>query len=176
MTGNPYEPQPHDQRHGQSSEEPRVDLSKGGPYAPPPNPYAPPPNPYAPYGSTPYGTTPYGAPLEKDRSATTAMVLGIVAVAGAFICGVTILISPVALVMGLNSKRRIDASGGRLGGRSEAQTGFILGIIGTVLLALAIVAIALVVILALTIDNNSPDYSPSYGDTSVNALAAALPF
>ena len=39
---------------------------------------------------------------------------------------------------------RIDASQGQLGGRGMAQAGMILGIIGTVLLVLAIVAAVVV--------------------------------
>ena len=198
MTGNPYDPQPDDQQ----PDEPRVDLGKGGPATPPPSPYGTPYGQQSPYGQQgqqsqqpygqpsygqqpygqpaygqqqPYGATPYGNLPQKDGSATTAMVLGIVAVGGMFICGVTILLSPVALVMGLNSKKRIDASGGRLMGRSEAQTGFVLGIIGCVLLALAIVAIILIIIVAVASDGGSSSYD--YDNTyDYNALAAlALP-
>lgn len=185
MTGNPYDPQPDD--------EPPVDLSKGGSYNPPPSPYPPygqqqpygqspygqsPYGQHQPYGQVPYGQTPYGQPYggfapPKDGSATTAMVLGIVAVGGAFICGITVLLSPVALIMGLSSKRRIDASGGRLGGRGEAQAGFVLGIIGTVLLVLAIIAIVVIVVVAATSDGGS-DYD-SYDNGHYNALAAPFP-
>jgi hypothetical protein len=40
--------------------------------------------------------------------------------------------------LGRKSMREIDASGGRLSGRGMAQAGYILGIIGTVLLALGL--------------------------------------
>lgn len=43
---------------------------------------------------------------------------------------------------------RIDASNGQLGGRSYAMTGFILGIIGTVLLVLTIAIVVIVIIMA----------------------------
>lgn len=204
MTGNPYDPQPDDQRpedaSGQKPDQPQVDLSKGGSYNPPPSPHSPygqqqpygqpfagqapyGQSPYGqqqPYGQTPYGQAPYGQPYgptpygqQKEGSATTSMVLGIVAVGGLFICGITILLSPVALIMGLNSKRRIDASGGQLSGRGEAQAGFVLGIIGTVLLVLGIIAIVALIVVAATSDGGS-SYD-SYDNGHYNALAPAFP-
>ena len=63
--------------------------------------------------------------------ATTALVLGIV---GIVVCAG--LLSPVAWWIGKKAVDEIDASQGRLGGRGAAQAGFILGIIGTCILAL----------------------------------------
>jgi hypothetical protein len=71
--------------------------------------------------------------VQDDGQATTAMVLGIL---GFVICQV---LAPFALVIGRNSMKRIDASGGRLGGRGRAQAGFILGLVGTILLGIALV-------------------------------------
>jgi hypothetical protein len=118
----------------------------------PPEP--PPTNEPAGYGQVPPpGWTPppgsppppgyYGyAPLPpSDGQAIAAMVIGIVALVGACGYGLTLLISPVALFLGRSSMKRIDASQGRIGGRGFAQAGFILGIIGTILLALAIIAV-----------------------------------
>ena len=64
--------------------------------------------------------------------AVTAMVLGIL---GLVCCG---LASPFAIWLGRKSMREIDASGGRVGGRGQAQAGFILGIIGTALWVLGL--------------------------------------
>lgn len=72
--------------------------------------------------------------------------------------------------------REIDASQGQLQGRSEAKAGFVLGIIGTVLLALAIAAIVLLVILTITVDNFWDDESGSYDqyDTMARVALATL--
>jgi hypothetical protein len=62
-----------------------------------------------------------------------ALILGIV---GLFVS----VVAPFALVIGRRALKEIDASGGALGGRGRAQVGFILGIIGTVILVVAVVA------------------------------------
>jgi hypothetical protein len=54
------------------------------------------------------------------------------------------IIAPIALVIGRNSMKEIDASGGQLGGRGKALAGFILGIIGTVILVVGVLLLALV--------------------------------
>ena len=90
----------------------------GGYYPPPPYPGFPPPM--------------YVQPPPHPQS-TTAMVLGIV---GLVACG---LASPFALWLGRKSQREIDASGGQVSGRGQAQAGFIMGLIGTALLALVVV-------------------------------------
>jgi hypothetical protein len=61
------------------------------------------------------------------------MVLGIL---GIVVCGV---IAPFAWSIGKKTRDEIDASGGRLGGRGQAQAGYVLGIVGTVLLGLGLV-------------------------------------
>ncbi|MFI9506823.1 DUF4190 domain-containing protein [Nocardia sp. NPDC052566] len=71
---------------------------------------------------------------ENHPKATTIMVLGIL---GLVLCQ---LLGPVAWIMGRGALREIDASGGRLGGRSNVKVGYICGIIGTVALVLAVVA------------------------------------
>ena len=101
------------------------------------------------YGGPSYGQQPgyplpqqmpmQAAPRQDDSGATTALVLGIVALALGFLAaGSGFLLSPVALVLGWRSKRRIDASQGALGGRGNAQAGFVLGIVGTVFLLLGL--------------------------------------
>ncbi len=72
------------------------------------------------------------------------MITGIVSLVLACGYGVGLLASPVAWYLGKSSMNRIDASQGQLGGRGMAQAGMILGIIGTVLLVLAIVAAVVV--------------------------------
>lgn len=113
----------------------------------------PPPEPpgvYPPYGAQsnpyhPYGVG-YGAPqwAPDHPQATTVLILGIL---GITLCQV---IAPFAWVKGSRVRGEIDAAGGRYGGRSQAQIGYVLGIVGSVLLGLYVVGflfyIAVVVI------------------------------
>lgn len=57
---------------------------------------------------------------------------------GLVLCGV---LAPFAWVVGGRAVREIDASAGVLGGRSQANAGRILGIVGSVLLLVAVVAL-----------------------------------
>lgn len=74
----------------------------------------------------------YGYAPPDHPKATTSMVLGIL---GVVVCQV---IAPFAWVIGKRTVSEIDASGGRLGGRGQAQAGYVLGIVGTVLLGLGV--------------------------------------
>ena len=74
----------------------------------------------------------YYSPVPDHPKATTAMVLGIV---GVVVCGV---VAPFAMVMGKRTLAEIDASQGRLGGRGQAQAGYVLGLVGTILLGVAV--------------------------------------
>ena len=87
-------------------------------------------NPYQPYTGPGYGPTgvPHWAPDHPD--ATTALVLGII---GISVCQ---LVAPFALVRAKRVRNEIDASGGRYGGRQQAQIGYVLGIVGSALMAL----------------------------------------
>jgi hypothetical protein len=75
----------------------------------------------------------YGTVAPDHPRATLALILGIL---GIVACSV---VAPFALVIGRGAVKDIDASGGRLGGRGMAQAGFILGVIGTVILALVLI-------------------------------------
>ena len=147
-TPPPGEPSPHEHQ-----------PNWGSAYPPPHQP----PGPGYPYP----GYYPYPAP-PKHTDASTSMVLGIVAVAGMFVCGIPILMAPVAWYLGAKAEREIDASGGMLGGRSEATAGKVLGIVGTVLLVLAVAGIALLVVLTVT----QPDFWDE--DGTVDAVVGLL--
>jgi hypothetical protein len=71
-------------------------------------------------------------PQQDHPRATMSMILGIL---GLVICTV---IAPFAWRIGKKTMDEIDASGGRLGGRGMAQAGYIMGIIGTVVLVLGV--------------------------------------
>ncbi|TSD63645.1 DUF4190 domain-containing protein [Aeromicrobium piscarium] len=90
-----------------------------------------------------YPTAPQGngdwRPPEKHPQSTLALVLGIL---GLVICSI---LGPFAWYIGGKAVSEIDASGGRYEGRSEANAGKILGIIGTVLLGLGVLMIIAVV-------------------------------
>jgi hypothetical protein len=135
----------------------------GQPSLPPPNPYQAPheyATPQNPYGS-PYQPAYAGGALPDHPSATTAMVLGIIGLVGIAFCGgITLVLSPFAWVVGAKAVREIDASPGRYAGRDRAQGGKIMGIIGTVLLALAIVAIIGVIVLLVAVSTSDP--GPSF--------------
>lgn len=108
------------------------------PFGQPPA-YGQPPYGQPPYGQGGYG---YGAPAANHPSATTALVLSLIGLAGIAFCGgVTLVLSPFAWRIGARAVREIDQSQGRLGGRDQANAGKIMGLIGTVLLALGLLGI-----------------------------------
>jgi hypothetical protein len=143
------------------------------PYGPPRDPYAPQGQPpygqpqydqpqydqpqygQAAYGQPQYGQPPYGQPaypptgypptgyVPDHPKATSSLVLGIL---GIVVCGI---VAPFAWVVGKRTVREIDASNGQLGGRGSAQAGYVLGVIGTVLLGLGLALLLLVVVVAV---------------------------
>ena len=152
MTTSPGDPEPsHD--------------AGGGPGWEPPGTWPVPPQPSygQPYQQGAYPAPPgypaqpgypgYPAAPPNHGLAVAAMVVGIVSLALACGYGVGLLGSPVAWYLGRRSMRDIDASQGRLGGRGMAQAGFVLGVIGTVLLGLLVVA--LVALIAVAVGGSS---------------------
>jgi uncharacterized protein DUF4190 len=131
----------------------------GPPYQPPYQPPSQPPYQQPPYGGPGYLPSSYAQPAPNEGLAVASMVVGIVSIVLTCLYGIGLLGSPVALVLGRVSMKRIDRSQGQLGGRGMAQAGFILGIIGTVLLILALVAVVTVIIVAV---NGGWDDSYSY--------------
>ncbi|MFC5677461.1 DUF4190 domain-containing protein [Aeromicrobium endophyticum] len=129
----------------------------------------PPPQHGAGQGATPPPGYYYPYPVPpKHTDATTSMVMGIVAVAGLFVCGIPVLMAPFAWYLGAKAEREIDASAGALSGRSEATAGKVLGIVGTALLALAVAGIVLLVVLTYT----QPDFWDD--DSSYDSVLGAL--
>ncbi len=101
---------------------------------------------YGQYGQQP-GYAPQ-APMQyapDHPKSTLVLILGIL---GIVVCG---LIAPFAWVMGKRTVSEIDASQGNLGGRGAAQAGYVLGIVGSVLLGLGVLfMIGMFVIFGLT--------------------------
>ena len=91
------------------------------------------------YAPPPQGQ--YGYVRQDHPRATTALVLGIV---GLVLCGIA---APFAWRIGKGAMDDIDRSQGTLGGRGQAQAGYVLGIIGTVLLVLGLLFFAVFVVL-----------------------------
>lgn len=133
---------------------------QGNPYQPQQPPYGQPQYPQPPYQQNPYAQQPWGQPSgypppqpyqvtpPSDGLGIAAMVIGIISLVTLCIYGLGLLGSPAALIMGKISMNRIDRSEGRLGGRGMAKAGFILGIIGTVLLVLSVIAIVVLIAIA----------------------------
>lgn len=161
---------PDEPRDGDRSEElPPTHQPYGAEPSPPPQPgqapWSPPPPPHqqAPYQQAPYqqpyGQAPYGQPYAaapaygygvqqppEHPQANTAMVLGIASLAGLVTCQLLLVLAPVAWVMGSRACQEIDAAPGHWRGRDRANAGRIMGIIGTVLLVLSVLALAAVLV------------------------------
>lgn len=138
------------------------------PPPPPPSAETPPPTPppplwqagqQPPYGQPFPGYPTYAALPPELPQANTAFILGLVGLIGGFFCGLPILCAPVAWVLGAQARRTIRESNGQLGGESKATTGFVLGIIGTVLLVLVVIAIVVVVAVAVGSSSNTTGLS-----------------
>ena len=96
------------------------------------------PNPY------PYAYPPRPARLPAHPRATTAMVLGIIGVAGFFILIVPVIVSPLAWYFGAVAEREAEREPSRFRRAGEARAGMVLGIIGTALLGLAVLMLVVV--------------------------------
>jgi hypothetical protein len=121
------------------------------------NPFTPPSGPpaeqpaYQPYSPQPQYGPPqpgygYGYPVRPDHpQATTALVLGLVALAGGFVCLLPILVGPFAWVVGARVRREIDQDQ-RYAGRDRATAGMVMGIVASGLLALGLLFVVLAIV------------------------------
>lgn len=119
-------------------------MSEQPPEQPPPPQQPPPQNPYggAPYQA--YGGAPTGPPnwAPDHPQATTVLLLGILGIAICQVC------APFAWVIGSRVRKEIDANPAQYGGRSQVQIGYVLGIVGSALLAFYVLAfVAYIVII-----------------------------
>ena len=149
------------------------------PYGEPPTqPYAA--QPHDQQGQPPYGQAPYGQPGQPEQpygygasgqgyatppphpSSTTAMVLGLVSLIGLFICVVPIVMAPFAWVTGGRVVKAIDAEPGRWSGREQAQAGRIMGMIGTAILVLLVLAVVGFIVLFAAVGFSTYETTSSY--------------
>jgi hypothetical protein len=112
------------------------------------------------YGQPQYGQPPFYSPPDH-RSATTALVLGIL---GLVVC--PLVLSIPALVIGRKAVQEIDASNGQLGGRGNAQAGYILGIVGTAWAAVIALFFLVVVVIGGVIGSSVDDSCSTVSDGS----------
>ncbi|GEP38669.1 hypothetical protein NPS01_23320 [Nocardioides psychrotolerans] len=101
----------------------------------------------------PYG---YAAPgysiVQKNSTATTSMVLGIIAVVSILatpFCCITppgMLTGPFAIWTGVKARREIDRHPGYFGNRGQAVAGLVTGIVATVLAVLLVIAVVVFVV------------------------------
>lgn len=120
----------------------------GQPYAGAP-PYAG--QPYAGYGQPQiqFGIQP---PNPFESRGTTTLVLGLISLIGGFlVCGLPLLLGPVAWITGNGVRRDALAAGYPEPGNNKG--GRICGIVATVFLALAAAAIILIIVAAAATNN-----------------------
>jgi hypothetical protein len=120
-----------------------------GGYGPPPQGgYGPPPQ-QGGYGPPPqWGYGPPPLPRREHPDASLVLGFGIASVASVFIlCGILLPLAPIAWVKGNTALAEIAASQGTLSGDESVRAGRVMGIIGTVLLVIGLVA-GLIVLLA----------------------------
>jgi len=89
-----------------------------------------------------------------SAGAATALGLAVVGLLGGLFLVLPLALSPVAWRMGRRVVREIDASGGALVGRETARLGWLLGLVGTVVLG-AVVAVGLVLLSLAVIAMNA---------------------
>jgi hypothetical protein len=84
--------------------------------------------------------------LPDHPKSTTALVLGLVAILGGFTCLVPIFVAPFAWVVGAQARKEIRQAPYQWGGEGRATGGMVLGIIGTAMIAIGLIAIFLIIV------------------------------
>lgn len=118
------------------------------------------------YGAPAYGSMPPApgqppvapyqfVPPPTHGRGLASMILGIVSLVLCFGYGLGLLGSPVAWWLGAKSLKEIDAAPGQYSGRGFAQTGQILGIVGTVLLGLFLLAVLVILVIVVVVNADS---------------------
>ncbi|WP_051062224.1 hypothetical protein [Ilumatobacter nonamiensis] len=116
----------------------------------------PPPPPGSPDESFPEQIPPpgyqaYGQPgsapgSQSNGKGTAAMVCGIIGLVMLLLCGVfSVVISPVAFFLGRSASKEIEAAPGQYSNAGQAKAGWIMGLIGMILVAIWLVVVVIVV-------------------------------
>lgn len=111
------------------------DPAAGNPYAA----WDPDPTPHEYYSHYPQQYPPQYAPVAVDHPrAQMTMIFGILGVCGAFL-GPLAIFGPVALFLAIGARKEVQADPARYRSGGSLSAGFVMGIIGTVMLALWVV-------------------------------------
>ena len=106
-----------------------------------------------------FGPLSGGPPVQQTNGvAVASLVTGIMSVTLGWCCVIFALAGPIAVVLGKQGQRRADESGGQVGGRAMATAGFVLGIIGTVVLVLGV---GWIIYLVASGRGFTPQFNPS---------------
>jgi hypothetical protein len=100
------------------------------------------------------------------------MVLGIIGLVLTVTCYGSLLgifVAPVALGLGISARRKVAA--GIQGGSGQANAGFIMGIVGTVLSLVVAALLVFSLVLALNADPDDPYGNDPYSDNPYNVDA-----
>lgn len=137
--------------------DPAGQTTPGGqpPYgAQPPYGGHPPPGPQQSWGYPGYGYPAMPVPGPAHPSATTALVLGIVSLVGALVCFLPVFAAPFAWVIGGRAVREIDENPQRWSGRESANAGRIMGIVGTAILILSLLALLGFILVTVAVESS----------------------
>ena len=108
-------------------------------------------SPVAPYYPPPLHQPP-GWYVPVDGKATAAMALAIVGIVFGLPFGLPgMVLGPIAYFMGRSAQARIDASGATIGGRGQAQAGWILGAVATGIGCVASLIYLVVLLMAISV-------------------------
>jgi hypothetical protein len=157
----PAQQQPYAQGYPQTPF-PQADQPQGQPYGQPAGqaygqqPYGAYPGGPAPYQPSPVPIPTHLLPPPDHPRAMTSMILGAVGLFIGLSTGIGFLLSPFAWAIGSGALKEIEASQGRVGGASAARAGKIMGIVGTVLLGLGVLALAGLIAVLFATASTSP--------------------
>jgi Domain of unknown function (DUF4190) len=127
-----------------------------GPWQQPEPPPSQPAQPKGNWQRAPDGSWVQVGGVQSSGKATAALVLGII---GLVFC--PLICSVLALIFGYQARNEIDASGGRIGGRTSAVAGIVLGWIGVVIVGLFILLFIVLAAVGTDSDSSSPTDLPS---------------
>ncbi len=106
------------------------------------DPLTPPPGGFPPAGGHPPAPGGYGGAPVANKKALWSMIVGIASLVFALFCGLLIVGSIVAIVLGFIARGEINRSHGTQTGSGQALTGIITGTVVVVLFIVAVIGLA----------------------------------